>query len=40
MQLTHLLLACIMWLVTVLLGYEALTALRLTRPAARRELRA
>lgn len=28
MQLTHLLLACIMWLVTVLLGYEALTALR------------
>ncbi|MPY66722.1 heme A synthase [Deinococcus sp. SDU3-2] len=28
MQLTHLLLACIMWLVTVLLGYEALTTLR------------
>lgn len=28
MQLTHLLLACIMWLVMVLLSYEALTALR------------
>ncbi len=28
MQLTHLLLACIMWLVAVLLSYEALTALR------------
>lgn len=40
MQLTHLLLACIMWLVTVLLCYEALTTLRLARPAARREVRA
>lgn len=34
MQLTHLLLACIMWLVIVLLGYSALTALRSVRPAA------
>ncbi|GMA16271.1 heme A synthase [Deinococcus metallilatus] len=32
MQLTHLLLACIMWLVTVLLSYEALTAPRRARP--------
>ncbi|MFC6591589.1 COX15/CtaA family protein [Deinococcus lacus] len=28
MQLTHLLLACIMWLMTVMLGYSALTAQR------------
>lgn len=39
MQLTHLLLACVMWLVTVLLSYEALTALRRVAPA-RREVAA
>ncbi|EYB67532.1 cytochrome oxidase assembly [Deinococcus phoenicis] len=35
MQLTHLLLACIMWLVTVLLSFGALTALRRVHPAPR-----
>lgn len=39
MQLTHLLLACLMWLVTVLLGYEALTALRRV-PSARKPVAA
>ncbi len=33
LQLTHLLLACIMWLVTVMLSYAALTGLRAARPA-------
>ena len=33
MQLTHLLLACALWLAAVLLTYHALTALRATRPA-------
>ncbi|CAM3397556.1 COX15/CtaA family protein [Deinococcus saxicola] len=33
MQLTHLLLACALWLVAVMLGYRALTALRASRPA-------
>lgn len=33
LQLTHLLLACIMWLVTVMLSYAALTGLKATRPA-------
>lgn len=36
MQLTHLGLACIMWLVTVLLAYEALTTLRRVPAPARR----
>ncbi|MBB5233848.1 COX15/CtaA family protein [Deinococcus budaensis] len=36
MQLTHLGLACIMWLVTVLLTYEALSALRRVPASARR----
>ncbi|GGO18685.1 COX15/CtaA family protein [Deinococcus humi] len=33
MQLTHLLLACALWLAAVMLTYHALTALRATRPA-------
>lgn len=33
LQLTHLLLACIMWLVTVMLSFVALTGLRSARPA-------
>ena len=33
LQLTHLLLACIMWLVTVMLSYAALTGLKAARPA-------
>lgn len=40
MQVTHLLLGCIMWLVTVLLSYEALTALRRVPPAPRPEVAA
>ncbi|GAA5514539.1 heme A synthase [Deinococcus carri] len=40
MQLTHLLLACLMWLGMVLLGYEALTALRRVHPAARKSVAA
>ncbi|MFC5846988.1 COX15/CtaA family protein [Deinococcus petrolearius] len=32
LQLTHLLLACIMWLVTVMLSYAALTGLKAARP--------
>lgn len=40
MQLTHLGLACAMWLVTVRLSYEALTALRRVPAPARREVTA
>lgn len=35
MQLVHLLLACIMWLVTLMLAYRALTLVRADAPAAR-----
>ncbi|WP_338014513.1 hypothetical protein [Deinococcus cavernae] len=34
MQLTHLLLACVMWLATVMLVYRALTTLRLREVSA------